>query len=76
MIKRRRSLTSVNVPVLTDGLLEVVVKDDVLWMIQVSSDLGEVSSCETTGAVNAPQNSVRPKHFVLFRESLNDYKQS
>lgn len=51
---------------LTDWLLQVVVKNKGLWILQVSRQLVDVISCQTVSTGNCATEGLCPKNFLLF----------
>lgn len=49
----------------TDGLLEVVVYNDVLWLHQVLRQYSDVISCQAVGAHDRSVAHVGPEYFLL-----------
>lgn len=54
----------------TVWLLEVVVQYDVLWLVQVHCQLGDVFSCQAVGTKNSTVAHICPKHFILFEREM------
>ena len=52
----------------TDGLLEVVVYNDVLWLHQVLRQYSDVISCQAVGAHDRSVAHVGPEYFLLWNK--------
>lgn len=52
----------------TIGLFKIVVHYDVLRLLQVPSNLSDVSSCQAVGTKNSTVVYVCPEHFLLLKQ--------